>query len=300
MLSNKIQVKTPLRITWDLSGLTQFDEDTIALFSKIKAEFLFEFNIIANGNLIKNDNGSFWENNRKLLAGINLTIIGDADAELSQIINLFAFRTVIVDWSDFDPQAIELYAALQGKKAVRFVFRQTNILRLGELLDCCFEQNVSNLIFANPTLFNRQQEDYLIDIKILQELADRYRSELKALEQKCQLQIHDLFSEEILFGVRRREANFAGCQAGLYMAHVKADGKVYGCSSLPLLIGDISSATWEELWSSEERLRLRKQIENGAESCLSCESFNYCKGGCRGLSWVKHGDFNHVDILCEQ
>jgi GeoRSP system SPASM domain protein len=299
MLSG-IKIKTPLRVSWDISGLSELNQETIELFPKVKGKFLFEFNLIIAEILLRQGGQELWETYHKSLPETTLTVVNVTDSKSSELINGYPFHLVIVDWSALNKAALDFFAALKGNKAVRFVLKGSNLSLLENLVERCRDLKVTTLIFANPPLLNGgSAAEYMIEPEVLRAESGKLNTRLKALSKSCKIQVHDLFCEEFLLGKGQREGNFAGCQAGLYLAHVDARGTVYGCASLPLAIGELGESDWEEIWQSEKRFTLRSQIESEACLCHKCLVFNSCKGGCRGLSWVKHGNFERPDIFCQ-
>ena len=299
VFGDKLAIKTPLRVSWDLTETAELNENTLSMYERIKERFLFEFNLLISGGLARSDQHSFWDAIQKTLLEVNLILASSPETASADFINRYQFRQVQVDWSDLSQSSLKLYQDLKGEKAVRFILQEQNLSRVCELLELVRQNSVSTLIFANPVIDKSAGNGYLFSKSLLRSSVKPFQKEFLDLERHCKIQVHDLCSEELMFGQRRREGNYAGCQAGLYLAYVTGDGQVYGCSSLPISIGDLTTSNWESIWQSEPRKILRSQIEQAASDCAQCKTFNHCKGGCRGLSWIKHGDFNHPDILCK-
>lgn len=112
----------------------------------------------------------------------------------------------------------------------------------------------------------------------------------------CKLLVHDLFLSRVLLGAW--PTGYGGCQAGATMAHVDAAGNVYPCSALPVALGNLSVNGLDEIWAAKERAALRSMIETPGPLCASCGDYPACRGGCRGLSYVINGSWEHPDPAC--
>ena len=95
------------------------------------------------------------------------------------------------------------------------------------------------------------------------------------------LRVHDLFLARDLGLEPFRE--YAGCQAGEGLAHLRADGVVTACRTLPVVLGDLRVQDLRGIWSGEACRALCGTLAEAPAECLSCLVAERCRGGCRGL-----------------
>lgn len=88
----------------------------------------------------------------------------------------------------------------------------------------------------------------------------------------------------------------SGCAAGLNGLAVEPDGTVYPCRRLPIPLGNVFEASFDELWQSPVLERLRRRDELGG-ACGACRLRWLC-GGCRAVAWALSGDLMAADPQC--
>lgn len=87
-----------------------------------------------------------------------------------------------------------------------------------------------------------------------------------------------------------------GCQAGLAIGCITADGDVTPCVMFPLSLGNLRNATLREIWSASPTIAsLRGRQVLGA--CGACEHRESC-GGCRAAAWAWTGNMLAEDPRC--
>jgi radical SAM protein with 4Fe4S-binding SPASM domain len=88
-----------------------------------------------------------------------------------------------------------------------------------------------------------------------------------------------------------------GCEAGNYLAGVRSDGRVSGCSFLPPL--DMRVRDLPEVWENDAGLRsLRQWHLRAPEPCASCSYLDLCRGGCRAVALAETGNTDEPDPGC--
>lgn len=98
------------------------------------------------------------------------------------------------------------------------------------------------------------------------------------------------------FLLREKDINNAICTAGRGKFNLQSDGSVTPCSHLPMSVGNIFNEEPQSVWEKFETVT--NEIQVIPQECLSCKYANHCKGGCKGISYIKHGDFSHKDDAC--
>ena len=114
--------------------------------------------------------------------------------------------------------------------------------------------------------------------------------------------VHDFFLWKALSaafpGATGERVEFAGCQAGTALAYVDWEGNVYPCDSLPVRLGNIAEAAFEEVWGSPARARLVAAIASTPSGCDGCAEYRGCLGGCRGMGYLAAGSLDAPDPAC--
>jgi radical SAM protein with 4Fe4S-binding SPASM domain len=90
---------------------------------------------------------------------------------------------------------------------------------------------------------------------------------------------------------------YIGCQAGRGQGCVTADGAVLPCVLLPLRVGNIREAPFEEIWRTSPIIRSLQDRSNLQGRCGSCSLRPRC-GGCRAVALAKTGNYLAEDPRC--
>lgn len=94
------------------------------------------------------------------------------------------------------------------------------------------------------------------------------------------------------------------CDAGTRQLFVDSNGNVYPChlfaSSIDFAIGNVFKTRIEDLWKSKKLTIFKEGIEMEKCSCLNCELWDLCNGGCMGLSWINNKTLTSPDPRCNK
>ncbi|KZL16825.1 Antilisterial bacteriocin subtilosin biosynthesis protein AlbA [Pseudovibrio axinellae] len=87
-----------------------------------------------------------------------------------------------------------------------------------------------------------------------------------------------------------------GCQAGISIACVTAEGDVTPCVMFPLSLGNLKDAPFGEIWSNSSHIKAlhQRDVKGGCASC----SFKWECGGCRAAAWAVDQDMMAEDPYC--
>jgi AdoMet-dependent heme synthase len=94
----------------------------------------------------------------------------------------------------------------------------------------------------------------------------------------------------------RAAPGFIGCQAGIGLGSIQANGDIIPCVFLPLKIGNIRDASFKEIWDSSEVIAHLKNREIEGH-CGSCD-LKYKCGGCRTAAYAYTGNYLAQDDRC--
>jgi len=116
--------------------------------------------------------------------------------------------------------------------------------------------------------------------------------------------VHDYFLWKSLSatfpGATGDRVEFSGCQAGTALAYVDWEGGLYPCDSLPIRLGGLEDATFEEVWNSPARARIADAVRSTPWECEGCEEHRGCLGGCRGMAYLASGSLDAPDPACPE
>jgi len=85
-----------------------------------------------------------------------------------------------------------------------------------------------------------------------------------------------------------------GCQAGLTVIGIDSIGNVKGCESLysdEFIEGNIREESLTAIWQKEGNFAYNRDFkrESLTGNCASCDMGDFCRGGCKGISYFNRG-----------
>ena len=90
------------------------------------------------------------------------------------------------------------------------------------------------------------------------------------------------------------DCEWRGCNAGMYVVGVQADGAVLGCLSLQdekFIAGNVRERSLVDIWNDEAAFSYTRgydvRLMEGA--CGTCDTKRRCKSGCLGIAWSIEG-----------
>jgi len=86
------------------------------------------------------------------------------------------------------------------------------------------------------------------------------------------------------------------CPAGKYYCRITPLGEVTPCPYMPVSVGNLRDASFDELWRTAPAFEALREPHLGGR-CGSCEFSKVC-GGCRCRAYATHGDFLAEDPAC--
>ena len=97
----------------------------------------------------------------------------------------------------------------------------------------------------------------------------------------------------------RRRKGLDMCGAAKMTCCISPTGDVYPCAFLqepPFLAGNLREAPFKTLWN---RAPVFKELRNlNVETCVTCERFEFCRGGCPAMAYHTYQDINMPDPEC--
>lgn len=126
-------------------------------------------------------------------------------------------------------------------------------------------------------------------IFLCQKLKDRYSGKLEIVTHLAQQILVDNEISDM--------PAFIGCQAGIGQGAVTANGSVFPCVLLPVLLGNIRDQRFSTIWKTSPVIKALQTRDKLKGQCSTCEVRNRC-GGCRAVSFAKTGDYLGSDPRC--
>ena len=249
----------------------------------------------------------------KLVSGcqVSLVLRGD-EAELcflEQIppaVKLFLDCSPAVEGKVFNAERLQpVLSQIRGsgrEPSLLWIPRRGELSVLLSMLDFCATESVRGFKLPNQKIdasCGPEQTNKLPECNDLEQLANAIRQSGLPEVPDLQFEVHDLFLWELLqplSGGQRSE--YGGCQAANSLGHITADGQLWPCSSWPETLGSLLNEDLCDLWQSEQRLGVRRQIAEIPVGCEGCRDYDSCFGGCRGLSCFCRDDQLKRDLLC--
>jgi len=98
------------------------------------------------------------------------------------------------------------------------------------------------------------------------------------------------------------DSEWQGCNAGLYVLGIEANGNVKGCLSLQddrFAAGNIRDRSLIDIWNDDSCFAYTRLYDDTKMhgSCEGCESAGQCKAGCLGMAYSVHGSI-HENSYC--
>jgi len=230
---------------------------------------------------------------------VHLTVAPDAFAAAAALLPHPALRELLL----LVARPEELPAAFppppsgdrHGETSFGVSYRVTpdNWRLLPDLVSLCRERGIARIVLPMqrlyagepPFLLGREEQRVLSEALVA-----------AGGTEGCQLTIHDPF----LWRAFNPGIPFpqGGCQAANTMLAVAPDGAAYPCPTLPVSLGDAGKTPLRDIALSREKRELRQRLLHSPEGCAGCGELAWCRGGCRGRSYLLHGSLGEIDPAC--
>jgi radical SAM protein with 4Fe4S-binding SPASM domain len=103
--------------------------------------------------------------------------------------------------------------------------------------------------------------------------------------------------EKVDYATYGLDAMTRGCLGGTSFCFISHVGTVQPCGYLELPSGDLTKATFKEVWESSPVFTKLRDFSNYKGKCGVCEYVKFC-GGCRARAFEATGDFMEEEPLC--
>ncbi|MFH1287450.1 MAG: SPASM domain-containing protein [bacterium] len=295
-------LQSPLRLEWDLP---EKEEDVLSIGKKIISSGIFQLAV----------RGKFFDKQKSIFSLLSeakaknikvFLFLEDSypdflmEPEIRDVVACFVFKSPCIPLLQ---RGKEKEGDSKKKKAVSVFVTKNNFEDIPDLIDKAIAKSIGRFIVNNFNCWKCKKEDiaFPIEKQRLEKFKKEISLKIKFWEKNIELVIRDFFISSIFYP--EREAGvitngvYNGCQAGSSVAYVRQDGKVYGCSSIDIELGDIKTESLRDIWKNKACV-LRKQVSLLPSKCVSCPLVSWCQGGCRGRSYFYDGNFEGPDPMC--
>ena len=301
----------PLRVGWDIGGIKGLDADQLAVVAQQLIDAGIFFVALEGDPLTSPSIIALLE---QLHAGgcqvsmvvteqsLDTNLLKQIPSTVKLFLDCdFAVRNACLDL-DRLLSVLNQIRSTGHEPALSWIPRRGELEAILALLDFCQAENISAFKLPNQKISassDRQQAAFLPNCKDLEQLSVAITKHGLAQNSQLQFEVHDLFLWELLqplTGGQRSE--YGGCQAANSLGYVAVNGDLWPCASWPQPLGNLLQEQLLDLWQSEARLDIRRQIAEVPIGCEGCKDYSICFGGCRGLSSFCRDDGLKRDLLC--
>ncbi len=286
----------PIIIYWDLSPAETDDALNVRICDELLRARIFVLNLRDTSGEISETAMVILSQLKGRQLKINLTVMAGCleDEALEDILRMDNVRVYI----EFNT-ANELNASADRLNILRekgldvgvsFYLSRENWKDLPAVTLCCGQNQIKELKIpirrASDGTFYFSPEETM-----------RISGELEGIDMsKLKMTIHDPFLWELFHG--RENPNEEGCNAGRTMMYIDENYDLSPCPIMPVSLGSLRDSSLQELFVSEQRKQVRKDLAITPLDCTVCTKSLLCKGGCRGRAFIVHHTFNYQDPAC--
>jgi GeoRSP system SPASM domain protein len=291
-----MELKTPIRIYWDLAPAADAPRDYRAIASEIVASRVLALDLACDREAL---DGELWQV-LEVLQGqwvaVTLTVPASLlSAPVRERLSRTSVKSLLAASSSLT-ELRALPADFWGAAppvGIRFSVTDDNYLQIAELFDFCGERGVKRLVLPIQRALPGVAPFQLTPERSRELAARLSHCEIPA---KLQLSVHDPFIWKAIYP--QLPFPEGGCQAANSMIYIAPDATVYPCPIMPYRLGALGSDTLGEILASEEKKRLRKILVAPPAQCESCPEVAHCLGGCRGRGYLPDRDWDAADRCC--
>lgn len=283
-----MELRSPIRIYWDITPLPDPLPDYDRICSEIAASRALTLHLTALGESL-----AVAADVVRLLCGAPLALsVTVSHAVINQALPLLkrGVKKLFIDVSS--AEAIRSISG-EGISGISFRVTRENHDALPDIIAVCMAEGFAELQLPmerlaageSPLCLTSGERDCLAG-RVIQ----------AAFAGELQITANDPF----LWRVVNPDVPFPDgiCQAANTMLAIDPAGNVYPCPAMPVLLGNLQSATFREIVSSALKKEVRAKIVEQPSGCTGCPMLDDCRGGCRGRGLYSHGSWEKPDPGC--
>lgn len=193
--------------------------------------------------------------------------------------------------------ALDALHAVGVKTTMSSVISRINFRDFRALLDLAREHHVAQIYLHNFKCSGRgfkNRED--LDLTP-EEWRDFYVEALQVKNETADLLIS--FDDPVIASLPGYDENplVKGSSCGKLSLHLRPNGDITPCGFIPLVVGNILTDNFEDLWYNSPVLNgMRNKEAKG--KCQGCGAYQDCLGGCTARAFATTGDLSEPDPHC--
>jgi GeoRSP system SPASM domain protein len=289
------ELQIPIRLYWDLTPLPAQPLDYGRICGEIAALKILSVDLTATGPALPQACLTVLMGLAAARVAVTLTVSPQAlpaAAESLAAATLAALLVEIDRAAALDSLDIPL-PLRQRPLGISFPVTAANWQELPELVGNVASLGFSRLVLPMQRLYSGEAAFHLPRTE-LTTLASRFA----AMELPAALRItaHDPFLWKAIFPDQAFPEG--RCQAANTMVAVAADGGVYPCPVMPVLLGSLREHSLREIVMGDGKRELRARLLQPPQHCLECGELSGCHGACRGRGEYATGSWEEPDPGC--
>jgi len=288
----------PIIVYWDITPLLHIKPNIIQrIYDDLLSNKIFILNMWDSSPSLSTECSIILKKLKDKDININLTVSYSA-LVISDLKNFMpALKKILIQVESFE-QLASIIDKIQFKKTetppvgISFTISEPTFKNIPDVLRLCSKTGINDIHFPIQRSTGEQKIFWPDKEKFFWFLEESKNLKTDGLN----IIIHDPFLWKIFNrGVKQEEKR---CQGGNTMVYISGNLDVTPCPLLPIVLGNLKSATLTEIFSSFERQQIRRQLSIPPHECEKCDKLNECKGGCRGRAYLIHKTFDKRDPAC--
>ena len=295
---NLDELGAPLIVYWDLNPQVPIDPQIIRrICDNLLTNRIFILNLWDHSSYLSAETSIILECLRNENINISLTVHHSVLNALDFTNFLPALKKILIQCDSIE-QLSSITEKLQARKTnklltgISFVLSGQNFESVPDALNLCIKSGINDIHFPIQRP-EKNRKIFWLDSERKNLISERLRS---ILADRLNLTVHDPFLWKLFNPASDR--NERGCQGGNTMVYISGNLDVTPCPLLPIVLGNLESATLTAIFLSDEIRQIRRQLSITPQECGKCDELNVCRGGCRGRAYVIHKTFDKRDPAC--
>lgn len=193
------------------------------------------------------------------------------------------------------------------KTKVMFTLSKLNVKELLKVMNIVAQENVDSFTFARLTPIGsgtKLKEDLIkaqeyrdLLLKVLKEITklklEGYNTYFDMKENLGFLLLDEL---KLLPPIPDDKIIYDGCMVGINILSILANGIVYPCRRLPIIIGKVPEQKIKDIFLNSKTLNDLRKVEK-LEKCSKCNLLQICRG-CPAVAYAVYGNYFAPDPQC--
>ena len=289
------ELQIPIRLYWDLTPLPAQPLDYERICGEIAALKILSVDLTATGPGLPEDGLTVLAELAAARVAVTLTLSPQALSAAADSLAAATFAALLVEIDRADAlDSLEIPPLLRQRPlGISFPVTAATWQEVPQVVQLAAARGFTRLVFPMQRLYDGQPAFHLPRTDL-----DALAARFAAMERPADLRItaHDPFLWKAIFpGQAFPEGR---CQAANTMVAISADGGVYPCPVMPVLLGSLRERSLKEIVMGAGKGELRARLLKPPQRCLACGELAGCHGACRGRGEYTTGSWEEPDPGC--